>query len=279
MDRAPGPRSMLHCEAVRILASIVLAAVLLVPLPTRAQPSQSEMAAARRLFRSGLASARRGDWEDALRDFERSYAVAAVPTTLLNLAGAQVETGRLIAGAESYRRFLSEATAGRAAQYRGQAEEALESVEGRIPQVRIDAPGFVRSDEIRVDDGPVSSGVVGIPLPLDPGEHHVVLRRRGSDVASATFTLAEGQTHNVRLVIRDASGSLPAVEDGEDGEYSYLDDGEVDEDEGGGVLSSPWFWTGVGVAVVGAVVVTVLVTSGGEGEPYTGNLGPGLVAF
>lgn len=45
----------------------------------------------------------------------------------------------------------------------------------------------------------------------------------------------------------------------------------------GGVLRSPWFWTAVGVVVVGGVATgVVLATRSGE-SPYAGNLSPGSV--
>ena len=247
------------------------------PASAQDRPSDSEMAAARQLFQSGLRHARQGEWEDARGDFERSYDIAPVPTTLLNLAGAQVQTGQLVAGAESYRRFLSRATSGRAARYREQAETALAAVEERIPRLVIGAHGIREGDLLMVDDAEVSQGVMGMPLPVDPGEHTLRVVRNGEPVAEERVTLAEGEEKRVALDV-PAPAELPTVAEASPSEPSSvpLEDAPG---EGGSLLASPWLWTGVGAAVVGAVVIALVLASGGEEEPYVGNLGPGMVEF
>jgi len=270
--------------SVRVLlfAAAVCAAGLLPPSRAAAQdePSQSEMAAARQQFRAGLQHARAARWEEALESFERSWGIAEVPTTLLNLAGAQVQTGRLVAGAESYRRFLDMATSGRAARYRSQAEEALEEVEERIPSIVIEVDDLAEGDRLSVDDDDVRSGVVGVPFPLDPGEHVVTVSRGGAVVATETVTLEEGEERTVSLSAPE--GSLPSVDgstlDEERGSEALA--GPEDDDDGGGVLASPLFWTGVGAVVVGGVVAALLISSrGGQDDLYEGNLGSGHVVY
>jgi len=54
-------------------------------------------------------------------------------------------------------------------------------------------------------------------------------------------------------------------------------DGE--EADGSSVIRSPWLWTGVGLAVVGAVLAGVLVAGSGGASPYQGNIGSGGLRF
>ena len=250
------------------------------------EPSAEEMAAARQLFRSGLGHARAGRWEQARADFERSYETAPVPTTLLNLAGAQVETGHLRAGAESYRRFLAEATEGRAARYRDQAQRALDAVEARLAHVTVEVGGLSDNDVVRLDDDALEHGSLGESMPVDPGEHAVSVERSGGTIAEERFTLREGQERRVTLEV--PAVAVPSVAEasaatGDGGEsLSVFGRGDEDDDgDGGGVLASPWFWTGVGAVVIGAAVVVILVATadGGQEDPFQGNLGMGHVMF
>ncbi len=270
----------------RRIAALALVASALFAQPALAQqPTQSEMAVARRLFRTGLEAARAGRWEDARNDFERSYRVAAVPTTLLNLAGAQVETGQLVAGMESYQRFLSRATSGRAVSYREQAEEALEAVQRRVPRVTIHAPSIEDGDQLRIDGESISTAVLDTELPLDPGAHQIVLVRDGAEVAREDVSLDEGEEETVRLEAR-AAPSLDVTEGGfeddDDANLLVSDQEAGEDDEGGGVLSSPWLWLGVGAVVVGGVLAAILIATAGGGnggDLYSGNVDPGHLTY
>jgi len=247
-------------------------------------PSQSEMAMARRLFREGLTHAHAGEWEPARASFERSYAIAAVPVTLLNLAGAQVQLGQLVAGRESYRNFLTSAEAGgRAARYRTQAEEAIAALEPRIAHLTLRVNGLHEGDELRVGGVALNRAVLGGDLPVDPGDTQVEVLRSGAVVSSETFELAEGQSRIVTLVVHAGAPSpaqaAQASMDGDDGEPAVAVIPSQDEDSGSSIVRSPWLWAGVGVVVVGAVVAGVLIASSGGGSPYQGNLGSGGVTF
>lgn len=239
---------------------------------------------ARGLFREGLGHARAGRWEQARERFARSYAVAPVPVTLLNLAGAQVQLGQLVAGLESYRNFLSVARGSRrAARYVSQAEEAVASLEGRIAHLRVTVEGLREADVVRVGDQEVSHAVLGGELPVDPGELRVEVLREGTSVAETSITLAEGEARSAELAVATvptaASAAQAVVGSPDDGSSATLEGADEDDDDGGGLWRSPWLWTGVGAVVVGAVVVGAVVASSGSADPYSGNLGSGGVTF
>ncbi|MBX3246683.1 MAG: hypothetical protein KF901_05815 [Myxococcales bacterium] len=243
----------------------------------RAQdPSASEMAAARQLFRSGLGHAEAGRWEEARADFERSYALVAVPVTLFNLAGAQAETGRLVAAAESYRRFLVEATSGRATRFRAPAQRALADIEPRIPSIRLSVVGLSELDELRVDDATVSRAMLGVAYPLDPGEHRVQVLRDGAVAAETSVRLTDGEQRELEL---DARRTLVNVtpRDAASADVMEAPAGEFPIEaprERRSVVRSPWLWIGIGAVVVaGAVVGVVLATRDRAEQPYQGNAG------
>jgi hypothetical protein len=209
-------------------------------------PTAAEVTLAREQFRDGVAAARTGRWWEALEAFTRSYELAPRPATLLNLAGAQVETGHLVEGAESYRRFLREAD-GRAAQRIPMAEAALAAVEPRIAR-----------DVVSLDEFFFLEVVLGEELPVNPGAHALRVERDGAEVGRAEFDVVEGERRLAPIAL-----TLPPGEEA------------PAESAGPAWLRSPWFWTAVGVVVVGAAVgIGVGVATSGDG-PYVGNIPPG----
>ena len=50
------------------------------------------------------------------------------------------------------------------------------------------------------------------------------------------------------------------------------------EEEARPIYTRWWFWTGVGVVIIGGVAATLALTSGSSPTPYQGNLDPGTIA-
>jgi hypothetical protein len=261
------------------------------PADAQREPTANEVALARQLFDEGLRAAREERWADALDAFERSHQLAPRPVTLMNLAGAQVRTGRLVAGTESYRRFLATATERELARYRAQVERALAAAEARIGRVELRIRGLGPDDEVNLDGVSISRTSLQMALPVDPGEHLVHVTRGGREVARSAFVVQEGQSTAVRMEILETPVPTPAQvarAAGDDGSTGGSDEtgarnagragrGDTD-DRGGGIFASPWFWVVTGIVVVGAVTATVLLaTSGSTEEPFQGSLTPGVI--
>lgn len=249
-------------------------------------PSASETALAREQYNEGMAHAREGRWPAAYAAFSRAYALVRRPLVLLNLAGAEEQTGRLVESAEHYRQFLREVTSGREAQQRPVAEQGLARVEPRIPHARFILEGTRSSDTFLLDDKPLAAAVVGSPLPLDPGTHTLVVRAADAEIGRIRFVLAEREAQDVRLTVTRPAESvaertpLPEVRDPDatPREIGVLPrNGEERpaprREESGGILSSPIFWVVVGVVVIGGATAGVLIATSGEQAPFSGNLG------
>ncbi len=257
-------------------ALLVVASAAWWPMVASAQ-SANERSLARSQFRDGLEAAQSGDWESAFESFQSSYALVQRPITLLNLAGAMVQTGRLVEGAEAYRRFIRQARRGRPAQHRAAAEQALTELEGRIPVVELRVLGFQEGDALSLDGWEVSRAVLDEELPVDPGEHRVTVDREGHEQLVVEFEIREGAT---RDVVVDATpehwvpvGGRPTPEGdqilGEDTTTTTA------QESSSSIFSSPWFWIIAGVVVAAAVVIPiVIVTSGEQRDPVMGNLSP-----
>jgi hypothetical protein len=251
---------------IRKVAAACLFALALAAEASAQEASPSEMAAARELFHQGLEAARLEQWAEARTFFERSYRVVPRNSTLLNLAGAQTQTHQLVRSAESYRRFIAEAGPGEASLLPS-AEEALARVEARLARATIEVERLEDGDEVWLDDEVIGHGSLGVPLPVDPGEHVVTVARSGSPAAEARFSVEEGAatTVNVRLEAPVVSHLDAATDSGEDGIES--------------LWSSPWLWLGVGAVVLAAILIPVIVAVGSSNSPHAGTLGAGTLTF
>lgn len=261
----------------RSCCALVLVACLAVlgSAPAAHAQSGAEMDQARELFRTGLDSARQGRWEEARDAFERSLAIVERPSTLLNLAGAQAQTGRLVAAAESYRRFLQRDDVER---YRAEAESALHAVEARIARLTIATVGVDDGDEVRLDEAVLAHDALQAPVAVDPGRHVVSVQRDGADLARQEIALGEGEARTVAIEVAPRVVAALPVAVAVAPDATALD---APRDEGGG--DDTWIWVGVGigavVAIGVAVGIAVAVTSSESGPLYEGNLGDGMVRF
>ncbi len=260
----------------RAIAALTVLVCLTAAAPRARAQSSSEIAAARTLFREGLAAAHDGDWDEARQRFERSYAIAPRATTLLNLAGAQVQTGRLVAGAESYRRFLAEASEGREARYREQAESALAEVERRIAHAVITVDGLAAGDVVMLDDEELARAALGVDLPVDPGTRTIVVRRGETERAREVVMLGEGERREVRVAAVDlAVAAEPAQTSAPEAALA------PDAPAAGGDDSGLWIGLGVGlgVVVVAAAAIAIGLAVDASSATYSGNFGPGTIQF
>ncbi len=268
-----------------VAVTLAALAVLLAVAPDLASaqaPTASQRSLARRQFQDGVAAARTGDWDAAFDAFQSSYALVSRPITLLNLAGAMVQTGHLVEAAEAYRRFIREAE-GSAARHVSAAEQALHDLEARIPAVRLRVLGFEEGDVLTLDGWEISEAVLDEELPVDPGEHELVVTRAGHPPLRMELGAREGASRE--LVVDARPEHWPA-----EGETAHASDahaevlgptGVAPPDEGGGVLSSPVFWViTVAILVAAGVLTGVLIATSGSGrDPVTGNLPPGRLGI
>ena len=133
--------------------------------------------------------------------FGRVYALTHRAEVLLNLATAQAQTGAMLNAIESYRRFLQTASAALQRQHGDEARAALADVEASIPRLRIEASITSSETHVILDGLRLSPAELGVPLPIDPGAHHVVLER-GTEVR---LVLDDGKQAASALASRSAS--------------------------------------------------------------------------
>jgi len=259
--------------------SAVLACLVGLLLASTASAQEADVARARSLFEAGLEAARAQHWVEARDSFAQSLAISERPSTLLNLAGAQVQTGQLVEGAASYRRFLEIATGPREAAHRREAQSALHDVEQRIPHLAFHIENLASSDTVRLDEHVLLPGTLTSESAVDPGPHDVTVLRGGQQIASQHVEVAEGLTLQIEMTIQPLVDPAAVVETHPD----PMDEAIAEPvPPSGGDDTVTWVIVGVAIGVVVAAGITVGVVLGTQDQspqPYQGNLGDGIIRF
>jgi hypothetical protein len=239
-------------------------------IPATAQ-SANELNAARRLYQQGVRHVRAGRWQLAREALERSLAIAERPATMLNLAGALVETGSMVAGAEMYRRYLRAAENDR---HRESTQSLLAELEERMPNFTLVATGLGEEDRLFLDGAEIGRGIMGIPVPVDPGDHEITVMRDGDTIAAVEFVAEEGEESPVSLRAPEPEQTLDLTADPVSAPIR-----REDEEGSGGILSSPIFWV-VTILLIGAgVAIGVVLATSGSDDGYLGNVGDGRLGI
>ena len=183
----------------RIVAALLVATTMMAMTSTALAAPPPEIDA---LHAQGLAAFKRQDYEGARVAFARSYELAPRTATLLNLALAELNSGRPLDAVRHMRIFIAASDAPK-----DKVEEArtkmLPRAEAQIGRLQVEAPIGAR---VFVDGADV--GMAPLPDPIDvmPGNHEIVVRL-GSDSSSMRVPVAAGDVSRVRVALQTAAPS------------------------------------------------------------------------
>lgn len=171
-------------------AVVVLVVISLISAPVWAQ--SSDPAAAEALFQKGRDAMDRDDFDTACEMFEESFALDAAAGTVMNLAVCEEKRGQLARSWERWHQALDllEEDDDRVSY----AVLQLESVEARLGYLTIVAKsGAPEELTLRRDDVVLGAAGLGQELPVDPGEHIIVVDSPGHESRRYTVTLDVGE--------------------------------------------------------------------------------------
>lgn len=189
------------------------AAALATPLTFAATPE--ETAAARSMAEQGLQAFNEERYQDAADLFERAESLVHSPIHLLYQARANVKVGQLVKAQEAYIRIIREKFRDDApASFKSAQESAraeVEEIKPRLAKLTVKVSGVKQGAALTVDGDPVPAVLIGVPMPMDPGEHKLEVSAEGYAPKSATVKLTEGQVEAVELVLEPAAGGVPVA--------------------------------------------------------------------
>lgn len=235
-------------------ALIAVCLVALLPGVARAQAApQTDPAAAEAIFRKARELHDAGKASEACPLYDESYRLDPTPGALLNIAECNrvagksaTAWGQFVEAERAFRRKGDERRAGFAAEQAGAIEPSLAYVIVRAEQPPADLI-------VTRDGAPMTAASFGTKLPMDPGEHTVVVEAPGRKKTTLVFSAEPRRTKEwviPPLEIQIAAEGTPGPRIVPSGEANHPRDGRPQLAAGIAVGA-----TGVAALTVGAIFV------------------------
>jgi hypothetical protein len=198
--------------------TFALLATFAVAVPAAAQ---SERAAAVERFDEGRTAMQGGNLEVACSKFAETNRLDPAVGTVFNLANCEEQRGRL---ATAWALFKDVAGRMKADDPRlGVAQERISALSPRVPRlVLINDPQAPPGTRARVDDREIASSSFGLELPVDPGNHRVLVHVPNAPARTVEVTIVDGETLRINLVPaaetppnvqEDSPGGVPSAKE------------------------------------------------------------------
>jgi hypothetical protein len=167
------------------------------------------------LVEEGRTLGRQGQWAEALDRFRRARSLSAkwTPQLAFYVGHAEARVGKLVEAAVDLRRAVELAHTASNDQVATAAQSELPEIESRTPVLRLAVRGAPPT-ALQIDGAVLGVAALGSPVPLDPGEHDVVVRFPTGEV-TRHFALVERQQMELTV---EAPPGAPAGEGAAPGE-------------------------------------------------------------
>lgn len=203
---------MKHIERLVTIGILVMSLA-----PSALAQTAEERAGARAAAEQGFKAFADGRWAEAADLMARAEKLVHAPTHLLYQAQAEEKLGHLVVAHELYLRIVREKLAPNAPEVfvsaQKEAQTHADAIRSKLSQVSIVVQGSPAGIAVRVtmDERPVADALVGVPHPVDPGEHRFEATAEGMRSGLAKVTLREGASETVVLTLQpEATAAKPA---------------------------------------------------------------------
>lgn len=253
------------------IASAALAACLLGAASPAFAQSDEQRAGARTLATEGAQAFNEGRFKEAVDLFTKAESLMHAPPHLLFAARAHAKLGQFVRAREAYMKVIKEQLSPNAPQAfrdaQTAAEEERKQVEPHIGRLTIKVEGAEGAKDlvVAVDGQPTSLVLLGVPQPMDPGDHTITATATGFKGAPVTASLKDAGVGAVTLRM-EVDNSVPPPAAGPAAgaagpAVSLAPNGAPPSDSAGGGNSGMRIgsYVGFGVGAVGIVLGTVFV--------------------
>jgi hypothetical protein len=232
-----------------------LAAALCLGAPAALAQGDTERAGARAAATEGGKAFDEGRYKEAIDLFTRAESLVHAPPHLLFIARSHEKLGQLVKAREAYLKITREKLAADAPdpfkEAQAAATQELSALEPRVPYLTITVKGDgADGATVSMDDQPVPKALVGVPYPVDPGEHKLQATGTGVQSPVQTITVKEGAKESIELALAPAEGAGAGPGEGASGsgEVSLGDAGPTSGGTNGMRIGA---YVALGVGVVG----------------------------
>jgi hypothetical protein len=201
----------------RALAACALFAACLIAFDASAQ-SDDERAGARAAAQEGATAFREKRWADAIDLFTRAESLVHSPMHVIFMARAHANLNKLVKARELYNKVIREPLGSNAPKaFQNAQEEAqkeLNDLEPRLPYVTIQVDGAgAQAVSVTQNGVAIPAALIGVPRPVDPGEHEFQALTESLASRPQKITVAEKmrQTVTLKLEPRSAVAAPPVT--------------------------------------------------------------------
>ncbi|HEY1954743.1 MAG TPA: hypothetical protein VGH28_04010 [Polyangiaceae bacterium] len=187
------------------LGAVTCAFALALALATsaHADPTPSELQAARELFSKAEKDEAAAHWNEALDKLKRAITVKSTPGLRFHIAFCEEKLGRLVAALADYTAADQAARDQNDKDVIDAVAEPLKTLRIRVPTLTVEVPAL-EGAHVELDGTPVPAGLYGVAMPVEPGLHRVVATAPGKRQFTTEVTLHEREADSATVQWRDA---------------------------------------------------------------------------
>ena len=191
-----------------LTATVALLAVLVAAPAARAD----DKASARQHQARADALKQQGKLAEACTELAEVLRFEPKLATLLELAECYESSGQLIEAQTEWALARDRAKHDEKPQSRARAETRLAAVQKQIPHLTLQlANGTATGAQVLCDDVALEPALLSSALPLNPGDHVVVVKLSGHDDAKYPVKLAEGDNQTLPIAVGPATATATAI--------------------------------------------------------------------
>ena len=243
---------------------------------------------ARQLFNEGLHFVEVEDWQQAEDRFRRVLALKSSHVAAYNLASALVHLERLVESSELLRVMLRDPSVDPTTH--DAAQQLLSEIEPRIGSLTVRVSGDSTGATLLVDDKPLELSAAVQAVSVDPGSHHVTVKRADEVLASQDLVIGGDAPLRADITLELPSRISPkAAASAQAGparphgvaaapvRQAELAQSDEPPARHASLLTQWWLWTGVGAAVAAGAAVLLLGSSSQAARPVAGDTDPPFI--
>lgn len=164
------------------------------------EPTPSELSVARRLFDEARAAQDAARWREAAEKFRKAIAIKDTPGMRFHLARCEEEQGAFVEALVEYDRARELLDSGvRAADVEKLLPDARERVRAKVALLTVRLPSGVENVSVELDGKALSSAVLGVPIPINPGVHRVSAVAVGRQPFAKELALGTGEVRQLPI--------------------------------------------------------------------------------
>ncbi|HXU82390.1 MAG TPA: tetratricopeptide repeat protein [Polyangia bacterium] len=158
---------------------------------------------ARTRFQAGVQLFHEGSFDAALAEFRKAYSLAPSYRVLFNIAQVQFELHDYVEALKTFRQYLQEGGADIPPDRRAQVDGEVQKLERRVSLVEIVVD--VDGAEILLDDVPVGTSPMRLPLMVNAGNRRITATKPGRVTTARNLTVAGGDRVTIEMKLPEVA--------------------------------------------------------------------------